>query len=171
VSRTALGPSQPPIQWVSGSLSLGVKRVGRETDHSSPSSAEVKEWLELYLHSPNTPSWHGARLKKPNFTFTFYFIFSRYSSVGIVTRLLAGRSRFWGSIPNGGWEFSSSPPRPDRFRGTPSLLPNGYQGLFLWRLRRPDSEADNSPPSNAEDNNAYSYTSTPPIRLHGMVLS
>jgi hypothetical protein len=35
---------------------------GREGDHSPPSSAEVKEWVELYLHSPNTPSWRGARL-------------------------------------------------------------------------------------------------------------
>jgi hypothetical protein len=25
---------------------------GREADHSSPSSAKVKEWVELYLHSP-----------------------------------------------------------------------------------------------------------------------
>jgi hypothetical protein len=25
---------------------------GREADHSPPSSAEVKEWVELYLHSP-----------------------------------------------------------------------------------------------------------------------
>jgi hypothetical protein len=25
---------------------------GREADHSLPSSAEVKEWVELYLHSP-----------------------------------------------------------------------------------------------------------------------
>jgi hypothetical protein len=42
-SRTALAPTQPPIQWVSGALSLGVKRPGREADHSPPSSAEVKE--------------------------------------------------------------------------------------------------------------------------------
>jgi hypothetical protein len=34
----------------------------READHSAPSSAEVKEWAELYLHSPNTPSWRGAQL-------------------------------------------------------------------------------------------------------------
>jgi hypothetical protein len=33
---------------------------GREADHSPPSSAEVKEWVELCLHSPNTPSWRGA---------------------------------------------------------------------------------------------------------------
>jgi hypothetical protein len=25
---------------------------GREADHSPPSSAEVKEWVEPYLHSP-----------------------------------------------------------------------------------------------------------------------
>jgi hypothetical protein len=34
LSRTALGPTQPPIQWVSGALSLGVKRPGREADRS-----------------------------------------------------------------------------------------------------------------------------------------
>jgi hypothetical protein len=60
-----------PIQWVAGALSLGAKRPGRETDHSPPSSAEVKEWVELYLHSPNTPSWCGAQLKHgDNFSFT-----------------------------------------------------------------------------------------------------
>jgi hypothetical protein len=42
-SRTALGPTQSPIKWVPGALSLGVKRPGREADHSLPSSAEVKE--------------------------------------------------------------------------------------------------------------------------------
>jgi hypothetical protein len=41
---------------------LGVKWPGRKADHSPPSSAEVKEWVELYLHSPNTPSWHGSQL-------------------------------------------------------------------------------------------------------------
>jgi hypothetical protein len=35
---------------------------GRKTDHSPPSSAEVKECAELYLYSPNTPSWRGAQL-------------------------------------------------------------------------------------------------------------
>jgi hypothetical protein len=35
---------------------------GREADHSPPSRAEVKEWVELYLHSPNAPSWRGAQL-------------------------------------------------------------------------------------------------------------
>jgi hypothetical protein len=49
----------------------GVKRPGREADHSPPSSAAVKEWVELYPQSPNTPSWRHAQLKhRDNFTFT-----------------------------------------------------------------------------------------------------
>jgi hypothetical protein len=61
--HTPLGPTQPPIQWVPGALFLRVKRTGREADHSPPSSADVKEWVELYLHSPNTPSWCHSQLK------------------------------------------------------------------------------------------------------------
>jgi hypothetical protein len=34
--------SRPPILWVPGAPSTGVKRPGPETDHSPPSSAEVK---------------------------------------------------------------------------------------------------------------------------------
>jgi hypothetical protein len=30
VSRPALGPTQPPIQWVPKALTLGVKQPGRE---------------------------------------------------------------------------------------------------------------------------------------------
>jgi hypothetical protein len=41
-SRTALGPTQPPIQWVPGAPSLGVQWPGREADNSPPASAEVK---------------------------------------------------------------------------------------------------------------------------------
>jgi hypothetical protein len=41
-SRPALGPTQPPIQWVPGALSFGVKGSGREAGHSPPYSAEVK---------------------------------------------------------------------------------------------------------------------------------
>jgi len=48
-------------RWVTGALSLGVKWPGREADHSPPSIAEVREWVELYLHPHNTLSWHGAQ--------------------------------------------------------------------------------------------------------------
>jgi len=37
-----------------------VKWLGHEADHSPPSSAKIKECVELYLHYPNTPSWLGA---------------------------------------------------------------------------------------------------------------
>jgi hypothetical protein len=55
-SRPALGPTQPPTQWVPGALSLGVKRSGREDEHSPPSCAGDKNpWSytstpPMYLH-------------------------------------------------------------------------------------------------------------------------
>jgi hypothetical protein len=61
-SRTALGPTQPPIHWIPGVLSLGVKRPGHEANHWPPSSSEVKECVELYIYSHNTHSWRGAQL-------------------------------------------------------------------------------------------------------------
>jgi hypothetical protein len=68
-SRTVLGPTQPPIQWVPGVLSVGVKRLRLQADHSPPSSTEVKECVELYLHSPSRPPWRVAQLKhRDNFT-------------------------------------------------------------------------------------------------------
>jgi hypothetical protein len=42
VSRPALGPNSLPIQWVSEFNPRGVKRPESESDHSPPSSAEVK---------------------------------------------------------------------------------------------------------------------------------
>jgi hypothetical protein len=50
-SRTGLRPTQPPIQWVPGAPSLGVKRPGRGADHSPPSSAEVKN-VWRYISTP-----------------------------------------------------------------------------------------------------------------------
>jgi hypothetical protein len=41
-SRPAVGTTQPPIQWVSEALSLGVKQSGCEADYSPPSGAEIK---------------------------------------------------------------------------------------------------------------------------------
>jgi hypothetical protein len=58
----SLWPTQPPIRWVSGAVFLGVKRLGREADHSLPPTVEVKEFVKLYLHSPNMSSKSGAHL-------------------------------------------------------------------------------------------------------------
>jgi len=43
-SRPTLVPTSPPIQWVPGALSLGIKQPGCEADHSPPPSAKVKVW-------------------------------------------------------------------------------------------------------------------------------
>jgi hypothetical protein len=48
-SRPVLRPIQPPIQWV--------KRPGSGANHPHPSSAEVKERVELYVYSPCGPLW------------------------------------------------------------------------------------------------------------------
>jgi hypothetical protein len=51
-TRPALGPTQPPMPWVAGSLP-GLKRPGRDVHHSPPSTAEVNT---LCIHS-----WRGQR--------------------------------------------------------------------------------------------------------------
>jgi hypothetical protein len=52
----------------------------------------------------------------------------------------------------------------------PASYPIGTRGFFPG-VKRPGREADHSPPSSAKVKNAWSYTSTPPVRLHGMVIS
>jgi hypothetical protein len=49
--RPALVSTQPPIQWVPGPLSPGVKRPAREADHSPPTNAEVKK-MWIYTSTP-----------------------------------------------------------------------------------------------------------------------
>jgi hypothetical protein len=70
--RMALGSTQPPIQWVPGALSLGVKQLGREADNSPSSTVKAKNTWS-YTSTPSMPQWRGAQLKntKDNFTFTF----------------------------------------------------------------------------------------------------
>ena len=52
------GPGACPAPYTMGTVSFpGVKRPGRGVDHPPPSSAEVKERVELYLYSPSGPSW------------------------------------------------------------------------------------------------------------------
>jgi hypothetical protein len=54
-SRPAVGSTQPPIRWVPGAISSGVKRPGHEADHSHPTSAEIKK-IWIYTSTPHTPS-------------------------------------------------------------------------------------------------------------------
>ena len=53
-----MGPGSHPESYTMGTGSFpGVKRPRRGIDHPPPSSAEVKERLELYLYSTSGPSW------------------------------------------------------------------------------------------------------------------
>jgi hypothetical protein len=70
-SRTALGPTQPPIQWVRGSF-RGVKRPGREADHSFPSSSEAKNaWSSTSTSQYVFMAWCLVK-KRDKFTFTYH---------------------------------------------------------------------------------------------------
>jgi hypothetical protein len=63
-SKPTLGPTQPCVQWVPNSSRLGGgggEPPGSGVDHPPPSSAEVKERVELYLCSPSGPSWSVIR--------------------------------------------------------------------------------------------------------------
>jgi hypothetical protein len=60
-------------------LSIRGPFPGNEVDHSPPLCAEVKERVELCLHSPNTPSWGGAELKHGVTTF-FTFTLPSYAT-------------------------------------------------------------------------------------------
>jgi hypothetical protein len=71
-SRTAVGPTQPPIQRVPGVVFLGAYRPRREAEHSPPSNAEVKEGVELYLHF-QCALMAGAKLKKHRDNFTLLY--------------------------------------------------------------------------------------------------
>ena len=56
-SIPAQGPTQPPVQWLPG-IFHGGQAAGSWRSPPTPSSAEAKERIELYLYSPSGPSWH-----------------------------------------------------------------------------------------------------------------
>jgi hypothetical protein len=53
----------------------------------------------------------------------------------------------------------------------PTTYPMGARTSYPVGGKRPGNKADHSTPSIVEDKNSWIYTSTPPIRLHGVVLN
>ena len=76
LSRPALGPTQPPTQWVLG-LFLEGKAVGAW--RWLPSSAEVKERVEIYLYFPSGSSWRFLGWTLPFLYLSFTFIITFFS--------------------------------------------------------------------------------------------
>jgi hypothetical protein len=72
------------------------------------------------------------------------------------------------SSPCRGWEFYSSQ-CTDLLWGPPSLYSMGIRSSFLG-VKRLGCKADHLPPSSAEVKDVWSYTSTPPICLHGVAV-
>jgi hypothetical protein len=68
----ALGPSQPPVQWGPGLFSGG-NVAAKWRLSPTPSSAEVRERVELYLYSP-PPLWAFVACSRVTCTFSFLVI-------------------------------------------------------------------------------------------------
>jgi hypothetical protein len=85
--------------------------------------------------------------------------------------LRAGRWGFYGSIPGGGGAGNFSLHHRVKLTLGHTQPPIQWvPGAFSLRVERPEREADHSPLSSTEAKE-WSYTSTPPVRLHGVVLS
>ena len=67
-SRPGWGPLSPLQIGCRVSFS-GVKRPRRGVNHPTPSSADVKEGVELYVYSPSGPSWPVLGWPLPIFAF------------------------------------------------------------------------------------------------------
>jgi hypothetical protein len=140
----------------------------------SPSPVSLRSIListsHIRLDSPSGPSLQAFQVR-----ICMHFTSLQSHSAGIAQRYSTGLRAGWSG--GGG---SSPGHRLGIFLFTtmsrPALWPNQPPiqwvpvALFL-KVKRPGREADHSPPSSYEIKNAYSYTSAPTIRLHGMVLS
>jgi hypothetical protein len=103
------------------------------------------------------------------FSFSFFiFIYlcllhSHCSLVSIITRLRDRQSGFDSRQELGLFLLSTA--------SRPALGPTQLPIQRVPEIQRPGREADLSPQPSAKDMNSWSYISTPPVRLHGMVLN
>jgi hypothetical protein len=150
--RSALGPTQPPIQWAL--CVLGVKRPGSEPGHSLQFSTEVKECVELYLHSPNTSSQRGARLSTGTpltLPLNYCLIEYRVDTTAIFWLCMGWTMRVLGFDSRQGLEIFrfTTASRPALWPTQPPI--QWVPGAISLGVKWPVREADRSPPSSAED--------------------
>jgi hypothetical protein len=94
----------------------------------------------------------------------FYFsVVAIATSYGLDDR---GRSSSTGTVKN--FLFSTSS-RPALGSTQPPI--QWVPGALSPRVKRPEREAHHSPPTSAEVKKMWTYTPTPPIRLHAVVLN
>jgi hypothetical protein len=160
-SRPALGPTQPSIQWVAGDISPGVKRPGREADHSSLSSAKVKNAWSYTSTSPYAfMAWCLVKHRDNVRYVTLRYVTLRYITLHYITivgwtiGILAFDSQW-------GLEIFLFTTASRTALGSIQPPMQWVPGALSMGVKRPEREADHSPPSSAEVKNTWSYTSTP----------
>jgi hypothetical protein len=92
-SRLTLGLTQLPVQRVSFPR---VKRPGRGVNHPRPSSAEVKERVELYFYSP---LWAFIACPRVNFTLNFNNFLPFYSNLSWILTHKLPRIKYFCGYP------------------------------------------------------------------------
>jgi hypothetical protein len=129
--------------------------------------------LHLSLDFPDEAQQSLCRHQNPIFCVYNSMLTSAtcLSVPGVVGKGKFALSLIRGSRPSRVWKFSSSPPCSDRLWSPPQPPIQWVPGALFLEVKRPKRDADHSPPSSAEVKNKWSYTSTPPVRLHGVVLS
>jgi hypothetical protein len=95
-SRPALWPNQPSVQRLPCLLPWG--KVAVASPWSPPSSAEVKERVQLYLCSTCGPSWPVLSWTLPYLTFSIYMclhsvVFRRNSDISVTCVVIIFRLR------------------------------------------------------------------------------
>ena len=82
LSGPALGPTQPPVQWISG-LSWGKVQLRHAADHSPPSSATA---MEEYSYTSTHPLGHNKACNGEHFTFTVTHILIILNLLKIISK-------------------------------------------------------------------------------------
>jgi hypothetical protein len=184
--RVQTGSGSHPASYPmgTGAVSLGIKRPGRKVDHSPPSSAEVKNaWSYTSTLQYVFMTWCLIK-NRDNFTFIFYAptllelklcspkeIKSRDGSVGIALSygLDDQGSRF--RFPAGAGNFSLHHRFQNGSGAHPPSYPMGTEGSFPGVKAARGVKLITHLHLVPRSKNEWSYTFTPPIRLHGVVLS
>jgi hypothetical protein len=143
----------PLLFWVDEALNLKFK--------IQPTIATLIMLLLLY-HTVGRLAFSYSEMLPTQWIFQI-FGRSRDSAVGIATGYGLEDQEVGVRVPVGSRIFSS-PRRPVRLWGPPSLLSNGYRGVSRG-VKRQGRETDHSPPTIV---GLYIHS---PIRLHGVVLN
>jgi len=84
--QTISGAHRASYPMGTGGSFPGAKWLGHEANPSPPSSVDVKECVDLWFHSPNTPPWCDAHLKR-------LYVHWQEEKMKYVTKLSAVTSR------------------------------------------------------------------------------